>query len=327
MAKFVVSLAIFLSLLSSTTNSFAVHSTILDAKALRNKIIYRQEAFSQKDKLVNKRIVLPVSRGFDQQDTCLCWSYAFFSALETLYRVKHPDTLMEISRGAMQYINMQDRFDLAILGIEDHINPKEYKDCWAEGGTPLSAKYILQHYGATPYSAYHDIVSPPDYRHIYHSIFSGTTTTKQKKQALSPLLANYFSYEIPDKVFFDGQWMSNLTFANAILPKFNWITYAISKDNSDYYGPGLDPDKRRNEQTHFVPKEVFIQKLKTALENNRPIVYSNDHHVILIYGADFDKSGNILYLYIKDSYESLGYFYKANFENALMEVSEVTIPE
>lgn len=324
MIKVTTSMAIGIGLLTSVNTSFAVHGTILDARDLRDKI---ETKLISKLHSGGKRIILPVSRGFDQEDTCLCWSYAFFNALETLYRVKHPLSQLEISRGAMQYINIQDRFDLAILGVEDHINPKQYKDCWAEGGTALSAEYIVKNHGAATYHAYQDVISPPDYSNIYYSTFVDNTTTKQKKVTANSLLSNYFGYEIPEKVTFDGRRLTNLEFAKEILPEGTWTTYAISKDGSDYSGPGKDPDRRRNEQTHFVPKNLFIQKIKQSLENKRPMIYANSYHAILIYGADFDNSDNIRSFYIKDNYESLGYFYKASFKKSMREVSEITILE
>jgi hypothetical protein len=309
----------------SLNNSFALHSTLQDAVQLRSKIIYNEHL---RDKnTINRRVVLPVSRGFDQQKTCLCWSYAFFNALESLYLVEHPDSKLEISRGAMQYINLQDRIDLKIDGIEDHLDPTVYRNCGAEGGTPLSAEYLMKNYGAVPYAEYHDIISPPNYTDLHNLIFVDNTTPKQKKTVTAALLPAYFGADIPETTYFNGQLLSGLEFVNQIMPKGRWTTYALSKDGSDYIARGLDPDARRNEQTHFIAKEHFIQKINQSLAQKRPVIYSNNHHVILIYGADYNQNDELISFYIKDSYERLGYYYKADFEKALKEIMEMTVLE
>lgn len=325
MRKLNTSLAFISGFLVSIHSAYAIHSTIVDAEALRNRIIAHEA--NLKGGEVDRSIVLPVSRGFDQKQTCLCWSYAFFNALETLYLIDHPQSQLEISRGAMQYLNIQDRFDLTILGVEDHINPQRYKRCGAEGGTPLSAEYLMRNYGAVTYDNYHDVITPPDYSTIYYATFAENTSIKWKKSTASLLLADYFGDEIPEQVNFNGQWLSPLEFAQAILPKGNWVTYSISKDGSDYIGPGRDPDRRRNEQTHYISQDNLLNKLTWSLQNKHPILYSNDHHVVMIYGADFDRDDHILSFYIKDNYERLGYFYKADFDKAMREMTEVTILE
>src|SRR5438132_960543 len=53
---------------------------------------------------------LPVSRGFDQGDTQLCWAYATLNALEADYRVTHPGADLELSRRTMQFLTMEDRW-------------------------------------------------------------------------------------------------------------------------------------------------------------------------------------------------------------------------
>lgn len=311
----------------SLNTSFALHSTIQDAEQLRNKIIYNKNLSHGTRDTITKKIVLPVSRGFDQKQSCLCWSYAFFNALESLYLVKYPDSNLEISRGAMQYINLQDRIDLKITGVEDHLNPQIYKECWAEGGTPLSAEYILKNYGALPYGEYHDIITPPDYTNLYYSIFLDNTTPKQKRTATDSLLPVYFGYEIPEITHFNGQILSRLDFATQIAPKGTWNTYAISKDGKEYIAQGLDPDARRGEQTHFISRDKLIKKINQSFANSRPIVYTSNNHVALIYGVDYHKNDEPVSFYIKDSYEQLGYFYKADFEKAINQTLEMSILE
>jgi hypothetical protein len=309
--------------LFSLNTSYALHSTLDDSEQLKKDILYHDQLSRPK---VAKSIVLPVSRGFDQKYTCLCWSYAFFNALESLYLIAHPGSTLELSRGAMQYINLQDRIDLTIYGVEDHLNPKEYKGCSAEGGTPLSAEFILKNYGAMPYEGYHDIISPPSYSNMYYSIFVDNTTPKQKKTIADSLLAAYFGSELPETIDFNGQQLSPLEFAKQILPNGVWTTYAISPNGREYIGAGLDPDARRNEKTHFISKENFIQKIKQSLMNKRPFVYSSYSHSILIYGADFNDNDQPISLYVKDSSER-AYFYKADFELALNNIMEMTVLE
>jgi hypothetical protein len=311
----------------SLNASYALHSSIIDAEQLKNKIIYNKRLNSETQNSITKKIVLPVSRGFDQGKTCLCWSYAFFNALETLYLVNHPSSQLEISRGAMQYMNLQDRIDLKIDGVEDHLDPKKYKKCGAEGGTALSAEYILKNYGAVPFQEYHDIISPPDYTNLYYSIFIDNTTPKQKRAITDSLLPLYFGADLPETINFNGQMLSRFDFAKEILPQATWTTYALSKDGSEYSAPGLDPDARRGEQTHFIAKDTLIEKINQSLANSRPIIYSAKNHLILIYGADYNKDDEPVSFYIKDNYERLGYFYRADFEKAINEMLEMTILE
>lgn len=323
--KNLASVTFSIGLFFSLNTSFALHSTLSDAEQLKNRIIYSDYLSSQNK--ITKSIVLPVSRGFDQQGTCLCWSYAFFNALESLYLIQNPNSKLEISRGAMQYINLHDRIDLKIVGVEDHLNPERYKGCSAEGGTPLSAEYIMKNYGAVPFAEYHDIISPPQYTNMYYAIFINNTTPQQKKAVAESLLPAYFGFDIPEMITFNDQSLSPLDFANKILPKGTWNTYAISIEGAEYIAKGLDPDARRNEQTHFVPRLKFIQKINQSLAEGRPVLYSNRYHVILIYGADYNENNQIVSFYIKDSYERLGYFYKADFDKALNEIMEMTILE
>lgn len=307
--------------------SFAAGSTIQDAEQLRNKIIYHESSVPSLQNTTYKSIVLPVSKGFDQLETCLCWSYAFFNALETLDLVEHPNRTLEFSRGAMQYFNLQDRIDLKIAGAEDHLDPKKYKKCWPEGGTPQSAAYILKDQGALPFNDYHDVVSPPEYKELYYSIFAEGSTPEQQKAMSDSLLPVYFTYTPAKTTHFNGLEMSRVHFAEAVMPRGNWVTYGISKDGSEYTGNSLDPDARRGEQTHFIAKAAFVKKMNESLAKSRPILYSNDHHVILIYGADYNKNNKLISFYIKDSYESLGYYYKADVTKALEEIMEMTVLE
>src|SRR5262245_17061121 len=52
---------------------------------------------------------LPVSRGFAQLGTQLCWVYSTLNALESRYLYLHGGGNLELSRGAMQYLTMRDR--------------------------------------------------------------------------------------------------------------------------------------------------------------------------------------------------------------------------
>src|SRR5688572_20293400 len=97
--------------------AIAAHSDYAEAMRIR-QLIQQDDTL---DPRTYESIVLPVSRGFHQLQTQLCWSYAALNTLETNYLVKHPEAQLELSRRAMQYFTYEDRYTRKINGIENYI--------------------------------------------------------------------------------------------------------------------------------------------------------------------------------------------------------------
>lgn len=317
------------TLLVSSFSSFAFKSSIEDAKKLKDNIqSVKAYALNYKND-VKRKVVLPISRGFDQKDTGLCWAYGFFDALETLYLVKHPDGQLELSRGAMQFINYEDRTDLTIDGIEDYINPENGGSFLPEGGTAETADYIVKHHGVVPYDEYHDIFSPMPLDDLYAEIISDMKTPSEKRAIRDTSLMEYFSAETPRTVHFNGEELDRFEFAKQILPEGTWTTYALSDDGTTYIDWPNDEDARRNELTYYVPKETLVNKITQSLENQKPVLLGAFGHQTLIYGVDYNENDEPVTLYIKDHYDLYedGYVYLADFESTVDTLLNITVLE
>src|SRR4051812_2990389 len=84
---------------------YAARLTAIDALHLRRQIERTMPAQN-----VAERIELPTSPFLSQYETNLCWVYSTLSALETNYRIAHPDSDLLLSRAQLQYRNWQDRY-------------------------------------------------------------------------------------------------------------------------------------------------------------------------------------------------------------------------
>jgi len=328
---FSLSLSLFVALgnLAFVNHSFAAHNTKEDSLKLYEAIAIKSlTAQDQSTTLeVTSKIELPVSRNFDQQMTGLCWTYGFFNALETLHLVEHPDEdTLELSRGAMQYINMQDRIERQIQGIENHVDPNGRTDWAIEGGTATDAVYLLKEYGAYQYNDYHNILSGTNYKNLLKSVFAASTADERRQKA-SEELPKHFNDPLPEKTFFNGEWLTPVAFGTSLVTTGEWNSYAISKDDKEFWSEDPDSDARAGSMTYFMSREKVISKITTALKNNRPVVYSNIAHLILIYGAEFDANNNPIKFYIKNSNGFPQFFYKADAKKTIDNLGEISVLE
>ena len=321
-----ISTAIIGLMLSNSV--LATHSDLQSAIELREAI----ELKPSEQKFINASTTtsktLPISRGFHQQETCLCWSYAFFNALETISLIDDPNSKLELSRGAMQYINIKDRIIEKIQGIDDHVNPTKYKGCWAEGGTAPDAAKLIRKYGVYQYNDYHDIISPTAYSNTINQIFSYTDENMQYKLTDS-LLLNYFQYDLPKYTVYKDNTITAIDLGNQLAGPGKWVPYSISKNGTDYQAKSLDPDARVGGLVNFTSRDNVLKIIVETLENNSPVLYGNDHHLTMIYGVEYDQSKNPLSLFVKDSYNfhDGSYTYKADVQRLLNELGEITVYE
>lgn len=318
-------IVMFSSLVSNSV--LAVHGDIQSAIALR-KAIEVNPAEQQFISAINTTSkTLPISRGFHQRDTCLCWSYAFFNALETNSLVKDPDSKLELSRGAMQYINIKDRVLEKINGVDDHVNPDKFSDCWMEGGTAPDAADLIRKYGVYQYTNYHDVISPPYYTDIVNTIFAKDNVDAQYSLSES-LLSGYFKQNLPTFTYYDGKFITAIELGNKLAGQGDWLSYSISKDGTDYQDKSLDPDARVGSVVNFTSRENILKIITDNLENNLSVMYGNDHHLTMIFGVEYDQDKYPVSLYIKDSYDyhdDGAYTYKADVNRLLNELGEITV--
>jgi len=323
-----LSVAAIISSIALSQNSFALRNTPEGSLKLYEAIAIKDNQFSQAStNLTNTtKIVLPVSRNFDQRMTGLCWTFAFFNALETMHLVEHPDEKIEFSRGAMQYINMQDRIEAKIQGTETHLNINGPFDWSIEGGVFLDAVDIVKKYGAYQYADYHNIISSSNYGNLLKSIFSASTADDQRSQAPGALL-KHFGDALPEKTQFHEQWISPVEFGSYFVDQGQWHDYGISEDGTEYFAQNSDPDARPGTMVHYIARENVVNKMREALENQKPILYGTDVHAVLIYGAEFDEQKKPTKFYIKNSNGFPGFFYTADAERTLNNLADITVLE
>ncbi len=258
---------------------------------------------------VAETIVLPVSRGFNQRGTALCWAYATFNALETIYLVRNPEGLdVELSRRAIQYYTMEDRYRRSIKGVMTYIT---------EAGIALDALRLIQSNGIVAFDDHPDIDAPYGQANIGALIDSAADFTG-KITALYEGLD--LVYTAPPTVTHvpDNQSVGRFgpvhveaeagDLARVVLAGDVWQSYAPSETQVGF-GQHPDPDARWENRSWYMPRHEFPGRIKLALEAGFPVTVTVRTHVILVYGAEYDGNGSPISYYIKDSYPD--YYYRA----------------
>ncbi len=165
---------IALGLLLLSINVFAAHGDYAEAMRIRALL----EPNGPRTAEVAEKLVLPVSRGFDQKATQLCWTYAALSMLETNYLVKNPGSKLELSRRAMQFTTMKDRYTRQIHGTENFIS---------ERGVTLDAMTLIREAGLVAFADFKDIADPYGNLNIGAQLH-GAVTLAEKYGALAKAL-------------------------------------------------------------------------------------------------------------------------------------------
>jgi len=255
-------------------------------------------------------IVLPISRGFNQRDTGLCWAYATLSALETIYLVRNPEgSDVELSRRAMQYYTMEDRYRRSIKQVNTYIS---------EGGIVLDAIRLIQSNGIVSFDDYYDITEPYGDANISDMIDNaGSVTDKiiamyegmDIVYTAPPTLAHIPGSPAPGNQNSTKVEAQAGDLARLVLALDAWQSYAPSSTKSGFH-THPDPDARWENMSWYMPRGEFPDRIKQALKAGFPVIVSIQTHSLLIYGADYDSNGAPLTYYIKDSYPP--YYYRAN---------------
>lgn len=284
----------FFWLLVLSLNAFAGPE---EAQRLRQKIQQKMRPKAQ----VAEEFKLPVSRGFAQKDSQLCWVYAFLNAQETLHLVQHPQDVFELSRGALQVRTMEDRIMRKLTGVEDYLS---------ERGTPVDAFVLAQRVGLVAYNDFPDIIlgAQAQYNKIARAAARGQDLSHQAEILQNELIRLFGS--LPEK-----------TLGEDVLAGQEWMAYAPSEVEGVRTHP--DSDARLGSLATFVQMETFKKLVHDHLKNGQPVTYSANGHVILLYGAQYDASGNALTFFMKDSYAP--FFYEAKPRIVFQEVLEMSM--
>ena len=270
---------------------------------------------------VAETILLPISRGFDQGSTGLCWAYATLNALETIHLVRNPDGPdLELSRRAMQYYQMEDRYRRSIKGVNTYLS---------EGGVVLDAVRLIQSNGIVAFDDHLDITDPYGQGNIRTMIdnaesftekivalYEGMNTVYTAPPTLTHIPIN-LTPDDPDPAYVEA---NPGDLARLVLASDVWQSYTPSETEVGFHDHP-DPDARWENLSWHMPPSEFPGRIKQALEAGFPVVISIRNHSVLLYGADYDSEGEPVAYYIKDSYDwvwlvdgslYVGYCYKSN---------------
>lgn len=257
------------------------------------------------------RIVLPVSRGFDQRSTSLCWAYASLSALETRLRVGSPGTTVELSRRAMQFQTIRDRFLRKIHQTGTYVG---------ERGVAVDAFQLLTEGGLVAFDDFTDIDDPYGNFNIGAAV-QNASGEAAKVHALEQGLARVYGVP-PSTTHFEGQSMPATQLATTVKAGQVWESFAIATDGVEGYRPHPDPDSRAGARSMFISAQKLTGRIKQALAAGFPLEITLGGHCLLLYGATYDGAGLPTSYFIKDSYP--GYFYKADPARIMETLVELT---
>lgn len=267
------------------------------------------------DPPVAETVLLPVSRGFNQRSTGLCWAYATLSALETIHLVRTPDGPdVELSRRAVQYYTMEDRYRRSIKQLNTDIR---------EGGIVLDALRLIQSNGIVSFDDYADVADPYGYANIAGMIAGAPTFTDKIIALYEGLDIVYTAPPTQTHVPVLSAVEPNATYAPAdvgelarfVLGHDVWQSYTPSSIKNGFHAHP-DPDARWENASWHMPHSEFPGRIRRALMAGFPVVISIRNHALLVYGADYDAAGSPITYYIKDSYPPYYYVTDANYLHA-----------
>lgn len=258
-------------------------------------------------------LVLPVSRGFDQRGTSLCWAYATLNGLETVARVRQPQSALELSRRAMQVGTIEDRYLRKLAGTGSYTG---------ERGIAVDALTLVSRNGLVAFADFTDIDDPYGSFNIGRAVDSAVGE-QAKLQALREGLARVYGVP-PETTHLEGNAVARSALATAVTSGQAWESYAIARSGAEGYRPHPDPDSRAGAVSWFMPAPKLVERIRSALRAGYPLEITLGGHCLLLYGATYDDRGAPTRYYIKDSYAA--YFYKAEPARVMENLVEVTTP-
>jgi hypothetical protein len=251
---------------------------------------------------------MPVSRPTHQKDSQLCWVYSFLNAIETIHLVKNPESKLTFSRSYLQEKTMQDRIERKLSGLQDYLS---------ERGTPVYAYALAQKFGLMNFDDVKDIIPAAEdhYPDIFKKVLKGAPLQKE--------LDTLFG-DMPLTTHDDHGNLSPVDLGSEILKDMTWVSYSpVKAGQKEGIATHPDPDARKGTMSLYTTMTKIKSVIHDALKSNRPIAYSANGHVVLIYGGDYDEKGEATKFLIKDSYP--GYFYDANPKKVYRDMLEIAL--
>jgi hypothetical protein len=262
-----------------------------------------------------ERYALPISPPLDQGDSDLCWVFATLSMLETNYMVRHPGSRIELSRGALQFDSVADRFRRVIRG--EARRPED-------GGLAVEAIALIRQNGLFRESDFHGVLdSDPIFSSIEKKL-ARLSSPADKEKALYQELKASFGLE-PRTTHLDGEAVSPEQLARTVLGGEEWSEFDRSRDGSEGWGPSHDPDARPETRVRYVSLDTMIDLIHESLARGEAVVWGSVDHALLIYGGDYDQSGKPLSYLIKDSFPP--YTYRAAAQTIHRMLNDVTVTQ
>jgi len=264
-----------------------------------------------------ERYALPISPPLDQGDSDLCWAFATLSMLETNYMVRHPGSRIELSRGALQFDSVADRFRRLIR--REAGRPED-------GGLAVEAIALIRQNGILDQSDFHDVVdSEPIFSSIARKL-ARLPSPADKARALDQELKASLGVK-PRTTHLDRKAVSPEQLARAVLGGEEWTEFDLSRDGAEGWGPSHDPDARPETRVRYVTLDTMIDLIHQSLARGEAVVWGSEDHALLIYGADYDQSGKPLSYLIKDSFPPYTYRAAANTIHRMLNDVTVTQPD
>ena len=260
-----------------------------------------------------ERYVLPITAPLDQGDTGLCWVFATLSMLETNYMSRHPGVHVEFSRAALQRHAIADRFRRLVRGEKGEPS---------EGGLPVEALALVRENGLVDRGDFQDVVNAAPLFAALEGTLAQSAEARRKEQEIENAVASTLGAP-PPATHLEGQPVSPAALASAALGGEAWAEYDLSRDGSDGWGPSRDPDARPETRVRYVTLDKLIGLIRRSLARGEAAVVGTADHALLVYGADYDRSGKPLAYLVKDSFAP--YLYRADPDDLHRRLNDVTV--
>ncbi len=240
-----------LLVLVSSRGALAVHGDYAEAMRVRRLI----EVSGQGLREGAQKIVLPVSRGFDQKGTQLCWAYSSLSVIESNYLARHPDSKLELSRRAMQFITMKDRYTRQVHGTENFIS---------ERGIAMDAMALIRDAGLVAFADYKDIADAYG-SYSFATQLSAAVTLADKYAKIAKGLEAVYS-DPPLKTHLGEQEVTRGQLVKEVVGDQIWQSFAPGNDGEEKFAKHPDPDGRAGAISYYMPREKFAALCCDAVE-------------------------------------------------------------
>ena len=262
---------------------------------------------------VAESYLLPITPPLDQGESDLCWVYATLSMLETNYMVRHPDSQIALSRGALERDAIADRFLRLIRGEPRNLD---------NGGLAVEALALIRQNGLLAEDDFHDVLDPDQIFPAIEKNLARYADPADQRKALDEALKTMLGAK-PTTTHLDGDALSPAELARAVLGQEQWVEFDLARDGVEGWGPPHDPDARPETRVKYVKLDQMIDLIHRSLARGKAAVWGSEDHALMIYGGDYAKDGTPLSYWIKDSLAP--YTYRADAETIHRQLNDVTV--